>query len=91
MKRFTLLGTAFFLAALLGIGISVGLAPSAQAQICDPDDWQWYCVEDDPLCASEPLFKAGGYNCGTLSPSGDPCVCEFARCVKGCPPSIPFP
>jgi len=88
MKRCILLGTVFFVAALLGIGITAGLAPSAYAEYCDRDDWQWLCVEDDPVCASEPVFKAAGYNCGSMGPGRIPCMCTFARCVKGCPQPI---
>jgi len=84
MKKFALLGTAFFLAALIGVGISASLAPNAQATvICDEDEFQYYCIEDDPVCRNA-QFKAGVYHCGTEWPTGDPCACTFIGCFKGC-------
>jgi len=86
MKKLAFYSTAFLMAAVFGLGIAVSLAPTASAGICYTQYPQYVCIEDHPLCAAEPIRKAAGFICGSWNgQGGDPCLCEFTGCYKGCP------
>jgi len=83
LKRFALLGTVFCMAALLGMGMVVGLAGNAQASECDLGQQQPYIECNAAICDGLPGFHAL-YWCGTDSLTGEPCACTFTSCIKFC-------
>jgi len=84
MKRFALTGTAFFFAALVGIGLSVSMAPSTDAEICDPSARQWNVVCGDSECSAHAGTPHGLYSCGTEILSGHYCSCYRVACINVC-------
>jgi len=85
MKRFALLGTAFVCAAVLGFGLVVGFAPTAQAGICEDHVIQYICEENHPDCDSHPFLKTAVWRCGTNDAFGTPCNCQPMMCRPSCP------
>jgi len=84
MKRMLLTGTVFMAAVLIGVGLTMFVAPNAEADKCAPvfPPIHDSTCDTGPLC-SEPtpyyLIQCDGRILG----SGEPCDCYWIGCWSG--------
>ena len=92
MRRTTVAFTVLVLAMLAGVGLSLAVAPMAQAgsrppiQLCslEPLPFYWWSYDTGPLC-SDPGDPFYVYECEGWQ--GDvPCLCTWVGCWHECNP-----